>query len=57
MIGSLFNHKYAEIGRSFKTVVLKVVDIEPQGSIGLSKGSINSHGIEWGSPNGQGVNE
>jgi len=35
-------------------VVLKVVDIEPQGSIGPSKGLINSHGVEWGSLNGQG---
>jgi len=35
-------------------VVLKVVDIDPQGSIGPSKGSINSHGVEWGSLNGQG---
>jgi len=38
-------------------VVLKVVDIDPQGSIGPSKGSINSHGVDWGSLNGQGVNE
>jgi len=38
-------------------VVLKVVDIDPQGSIGQSKGSINSHGVEWGSLNGPGVNE
>jgi len=36
------------------SVVLKVVDIEPQGSIGPSKGSINSHGAEWGSLNNQG---
>jgi len=35
-------------------VVLKVVDIDPQGSIGPSKGSINSHGVERGSLNGQG---
>ena len=40
-----------------KPVVLKVVDIDPQGSVGPSKGSINSHGVEWGSLNGQGVNE
>jgi len=38
-------------------VVLKVVDIDPQGSIGPSKGSINSRGVEWGSLNAQGVNE
>jgi len=38
-------------------VFLKVVDIDPQGSIGPSKGPINSHGVEWGSLNGQGVNE
>jgi len=38
-------------------VVLKVVDIDPQGSIGPFKGSINSHGVEWGSVNSQGVNE
>jgi len=29
----------------------------PQGSIGPSKGSINSHKVEWGSLIGQGVNE
>jgi len=29
-------------------VVLKVVDTDPQGSIGLYKGSMNSHGVtEW----------
>ena len=33
-------------------MVLKVVDIDPQGSIGPSKGLINSHGAEWGSLNG-----
>jgi len=38
-------------------VVLKVVDIDPQGSIGPSKGLINSQGVEWGSLNGHGVNE
>jgi len=38
-----------------KSVVLKVVDIDPQGSIGPSKGLINSHGVEWASLNGQGV--
>jgi len=38
-------------------VVLKVVDINPLGSIGPSKGSINSHRVEWESLNGQGVNE
>jgi len=37
-----------------RPVVLEVVDIDPQGSIGPSKGSINSHGVEWGSLNGQG---
>jgi len=37
------------IARTPKTVVLKVVDIDPQGSIGPSKGSINSHVVEWGS--------
>jgi len=41
----------------FSSVDLKVVDIDPQGSIGPSKGSINSHGVEWGSLNGQEVNE
>jgi len=40
-----------------KPVVLIVVDIDPQGSIGLSKGSINSQGVEWGSMNGEGFNE
>ena len=29
-------------------VVLEVVDIDPQGSIGPSKGSMNCHGVEWG---------
>ena len=38
--------------RQFKPVVLKVVDIDPQGSIGPTKGSINSDGVEWGSLNG-----
>jgi len=38
-------------------VVLKVVDIDPQGSIGPSKGSMNSHRAEWGSLNDQGVND
>jgi len=38
-------------------VVLKVVDIDPQGSIRPSKGSINSQGVEWVSLNGPGVNE
>jgi len=38
-------------------MVLKVVDIDPQGLIGPSKVSINSHGVEWRSLNGQGVNE
>jgi len=33
-------------------VVRKVVDIDPKGSIGPSKGSINSHGVEWVSLNG-----
>jgi len=41
----------------FRSVVLKVVDIDPQGSIGPSKGSINSHRVKWGTLNGQGVNE
>jgi len=40
-----------------KPVVLKVVDIDPQGSTGPSKESINTHRVEWGSLNGQGVNE
>jgi len=38
-----------------KSVVLKVVDIDPQGSIGPPKGTINSQRVEWGSLNGQGV--
>jgi len=38
-------------------VVLKVVDIDPQGSIGPSKGLTNGHGVEWGSLNSQGVNQ
>jgi len=40
--------------RCFRTVAHQVVDIDPQGSNEPSKGSVNSHGIEWGSPNGQG---
>jgi len=40
------------------SVVLKVIDIDPQGSTGPSRGSISSHGgTEWGSLNGQGVSE
>jgi len=35
-----------------RSMVVKVVDIDAQGSIGPSKGSINSHGVEWGSLNG-----
>ena len=46
-----------EILASFTPVVLKVVDIGPKGSIGPSKGTINSHGLEWRSMNGQGFNE
>jgi len=38
-------------------VVLKVGDIDLEGSTGPPKGLINSHGVEWGSLNGQGVNE
>jgi len=38
-------------------VVLKVVDIYPQGLIAPSKGLINSHGVKWGSLNGQEINE
>jgi len=38
-------------------VVLKVVDIDRHGSIAPSKRSINSHGVEWGSLNGKGVDE
>jgi len=38
-------------------VVLKVSAIDPQGSIKQSKGSINSHGVEWRSLNGQGLND
>jgi len=40
-----------------RAVVHKVVDIDPHVSTGPSKGSINNHGVEWGSLNGQGVNE
>jgi len=36
-------------------MVLKVVDIDSPGSIGPSKGSINSQGVEWESLNGQGL--
>jgi len=38
--------------RRCRPVVLKVVDVDPQGSIGPSKGPINSHGVELGSLNG-----
>jgi len=41
--------------KNAKSVVLKVVDIDAQGSIGPSKDSINSHGVEWASLNGQGA--
>jgi len=40
-----------------QAVILKVVDIDPQGSNGPSKRSVNSQGVEWGALNGQGVNE
>jgi len=39
----------------FNDVVLKVVDIDPKGSIGPAKGSINSYGVEWRSLNGSEV--
>jgi len=29
-------------------VVLKVADVDSHGSTGPFKGSINSHGVEWG---------
>jgi len=45
------------VNNSSMAVVLKVVDIDPQGSIGPSKGSLNNHRVEWGSLNSQGVNE
>jgi len=51
------NGYYRNLKWTFNAVVLKVVDIDPQRSIGPPKGSINSHGVEWGSLNGQGVNE
>jgi len=53
---ALLMEAYAVIQVSIP-MVLKVVDIDPQGSVGPSKGSINSHGVEWGSLNGLGVNE
>ena len=37
--------------------VLKVVDIDPQGSMGPSKGSMNIQGVERGSMNNRGVGE
>jgi len=39
--------------RNLKPVVLKVVNIDPQGSIGPYQGLINSYGIEWESLNGR----
>jgi len=47
----------SSLDKSFKSVVLKVVDIDPQGSIGPSKGPINSGRVERGSLNSHGVNE
>jgi len=41
-----------ETPHSTRSVVLKVIDIDPQGSNGPSKRSINSHGVEWRSLNG-----
>jgi len=41
----------------FRSVVLKVVEIDPQRSVEPSKGLISGHRVEWGSLNGQGVNE
>ena len=38
-------------------MVLKVVDIDPQGSIEPSKGLLNNNRVEWGLMNSQGVNE
>jgi len=38
-------------------VVFKVVDIDPQRSVGPYNGLISSHGVEWGSLHGQGFNE
>ena len=55
--GLLFHMTQPKSSICTNPVVLRVVDIDPQGSIGPSKGSINSHGVEWGSLNGQGVNE
>jgi len=40
-------------GCTCRPVALKVFDIDPQGSIGPSKVSINSQRVEWGSLNGQ----
>jgi len=37
-----------------RPVVLKVVDMDPQGSVGPSKGLINNYGVRWWSLNGQG---
>jgi len=53
---ALLTDAYAMVQVSMP-MVLKVGDIDPQGSVGPSKESINSHGVEWGSLNGQGVNE
>jgi len=49
----LFSKPFLTVARP-KPVVLKVVDIDFQGSIGPSNGSINSHRVEWESLNGQG---
>ena len=42
---------------NIRSGVPKVVDIDPQGSIGTSRGSMNSKGVERGSMNNQGVSE
>jgi len=38
-----------QVAPESRPVVLKVVDIDPQGSIGPSKGLTNRHGVKWGS--------
>jgi len=59
LLVSTFSRQYLASYSAYgcRPVVLKVVDIDPQGSIGPSEGSINSHGVEWRSVNSQGVNE
>ncbi len=46
-----FNRSIAMVSHGSKAGVLKVIDIDPQGSMESSKGSMNSQEVERGSVN------